>query len=608
MKNPNKKSRIGPKKAISHNYKQVEIFTLVLVFSFSIFWRIFGINKESLHVDEHIQAMLVSPSLVTTWGHSRFLGMPPLDMTFEWIAIQMFGTNNFAIRIFPTFFGAMSCVIFAVTIAKLSKLSIGILGGILAAVTPPLIFQQQTARPYALYIFLIMSIFYFATEVTRRARTCLILLLTALSWCRALEGPVSAVFISLLFLAIIFSREPVRLKAWNSGKVFCIPLVSAMFSVIWTKSTKNTIIGTPGNYLNSKAEIWDKILNTPEFIYGALKAILGLNFIFVNCLLVLLFLIVFLTRSSVKSTKVIDINAPLIRSLPIFVAWNFFNSLLIILVFYCLTKLQYFDRYFSLGILGWLAISVILIEYISRCKNKVVYFISLLIILFLAIQFTHASYNQAIKVDKIQFDQINAYIKSYELEDKDQVLVYQPGDLNQYLPGWPVSVGTTMDGTPSWIPYVVKRVYLDHEPNLLVEKNFSTLVLLPSVDARSNLLIGKPWESSLFDDSIPDSKTNYIPGGAYILKDLTKKEILRVLDKIVQNSSDSSNLWISSYALALGETSGKPASKVQVEAFCNYMKVNYEISPGTSFGLWGQPLILSSTVFQKAKGINCPNQ
>lgn len=575
------------------------------VFSFSIFWRIFGIGRESLHVDEQIQAVLVSPSLLATWNNSRFLGMPPLDMTLEWFVVKIIGLENFTIRITPVLFGALSCTFFAMTISRLSKLSLGVFGGILAAVTPSLIFQQQTARPYSLYIFLIVSIFYFSTGTSRPDRMWMIFLLTCLPWSRALEGPVSSIFLIVLFSSTIFLRKHLRSKAWHEAKIFFIPLASCLYSLIWIKNTKNTIIGPPGSYLNSWTEFLSKFIGFPDFLFSLLKVLLSSEFIMVNLLLTLIAIGVSLIRSRTRSDRSKKSNLPLTNSLFSFVIWNFCNSLIIFLAFYCLTKLQYFDRYFSLGIIGWLGITVLLTHYISQSDLRFARLISYTAIISLLFHFTLVSYSQAIKVDKVQFDQVNKFLISHSLVNADQVIVYQPGDINQYLPGWPVSIGSTMVNTPNWVSYVVKRIYLDKELNVIQEGNFSTLVLLPSVDARSNLLIGRPWEENLFKGFLPTSKITFIPGGAYVLENLTNSQMLTAFNIVMRKYPDSSNLWLSSYALALAKFSKIPASSVLTEIFCNLVNAKTEIVQGTSFGLWGKPSIPSATLFREPVETNC---
>jgi hypothetical protein len=258
-----------------------------------------------------------------------------------------------------------------------------------------------------------------------------------------------------------------------------------------------------------------------------------------------------------------------------------------------------------LGIFGWIGVLVMLVHFITQSKFKYAKYFCNLLILILIVQYVFLSYHQAIRIDKIQFDQVNRYILSNEISKENEVIVFQPGDFNQYLPGWPVSIGTSMQVTPTWLPYVIKRIYLENESVFGENDYFSTIVLLPQVDSRSNLLIGQSWGKNEFKASLGTGKITYLPGGAYILKGLSKAEMLRVIDVVLQSSTEGSNLWISAYGLALGESSGFPASEIQISGFCRYLKTNQEISQGTSFGLWGQPNILTSEFFLKSKATYC---
>ncbi len=531
--------------------------------------------------------------------------MPPLDMTFAWLSMRIFGADNFAIRIPPTFFGIMSCVIFALTITKLSNLKIGTLAGILAAVTPALVFQQQTARPYALYTFLIVSIFYFSTGNERRNRLWMVIFLTFLPWSRALEGPVSTVFLSITFVIIIIHRKKLKFNGVKEVYIFIAPILSAIYSVQWTKNTESTIIGAPDSYINNFSEAFMKLQTLPEFILTLTKVVLGFNFIIIMSILIVISLALLPYK---KTHTIINSSKPhqaLITSLSSLTLVNFLNSITIFIALYCLTKLQFFDRYFSLGIFGWIGILVMLVHFITQSKFNYAKYFSNLLIVILIVQYVFTSYHQAIRIDKIQFDQVNNYILSNDISQENEVIVFQSGDFNQYLPGWPVSIGTNMQVTPTWLPYVIKRIYLENESVFGKNDYFSTIVLLPKVDSRSNLLIGQPWANNMFKASLDSEKITYLPGGAYILNGLSKAEMLRTVDVVLQSSTEGSNLWISAYGLALAESSGFPASEIQILGFCRYLKINQEITQGTSFGLWGQPNILTSEFFQKSKATYC---
>jgi hypothetical protein len=583
--------------------RQPEILVISI---WCLFWRYFGINSESLHVDEHVQAVGISPSLMETWAHSKYLGMPPVEMTLHWIAVTFFGNSNSTVRIVPIILGTLSCIIFALTIGNLSNRLYGFLAGITAGVIPQFIFTQQTARPYALYIFILGLVFFFASRPITNSFKPLIASLTILPWTRSLEGPISASFLSIIFLFIFFTRKPQ--SKFEKKLMFAFPALSVILSLYWTSSTRVTILGSPGDSVNPLGEILIRVKNIPELYLSDAIFMFGRSFVILVTLSTLSIFVL-----SAKKIRSIELSHFLKRNennnftfgLIVFIYCT--NSLLIFIAVNALTKLPHADRYFTLGMLG--PVSLLLYSLFKlnlRLNTKLQGITTVLLILILG-QYVLGSFYQGTRIDKTQYDQINLRLSAFPAVEQVATLAYLPGSLNQYIPGWPSSLGLENSKPPIWVTFLLYDLYKDENFNLKTPVDLRNIVLLPSVDERGSLLIGNGWDKQIFISRLGGDKLEFIDGGAIILRNLSKLEFLAALATISKSrfGNSESAFWIDALALTLSKYWDIDVESATANRFCSRLSSGVQIDSGNSFGNWGSGGINAAEFFSDIRIRNC---
>ena len=577
----------------------------ILVISiWCFFWRFFGINAESLHVDEHVQAVGISPSLLETWAHSKYLGMPPVEMTLHWIAVVLFGNSNSTIRIVPIILGTLSCIIFALTIRNLSNRLYGFLAGIIAGVIPQFIFTQQTARPYSLYILILGLVFFFASRPTLTSFKPLIASLTILPWTRSLEGPISASFLSIIFLYVFFTRKPQ--SKFEKKLMFSFPALSIILSLYWTSSTRVTILGSPGDSVNPLREILLRFRNIPElylsdaiFMFGGSFVILVIVSTLSVCLL------------SAKKIRTVKLSHSLKRNESNDFSFGFIvfiycaNSLLIFTAVNALTKLPHADRYFTLGMLGPVSLLMYSLFKLNQRMSSKMQRISIILVLLILGQYVLGSFHQGTRIDKTQYDQVNRKLSVYPAVEQSATLAYLPGSLNQYIPGWPSSLGLENSKPPIWVTFLLSDLYSNK--NLETPVDLRNIVLLPSVDERGSLLIGQGWDKKIFNSNLGEDKLEFIDGGAIILRNLSKSEFLNALATISKSRfwNSDSEFWIDALALTLSEYWDISVESATTKRFCSKLSTGVQIDSGNSFGNWGAGGINAAEFFSEVRINNC---
>jgi hypothetical protein len=571
---------------------------LFVVFSWSLFWRLFGANSESLHVDEHVQANGISPSLFETWAASRFLGMPPIDMTLQWIAVNLFGYSNTVIRSVPIILGALSCVVLTITVRNYSNKTFGVIAGLISGVIPQFVFTQQTVRPYSLYVLIVGLVFLFASNSWRTSYKPLIMVLTILPWTRSLEGPISAAFLTFVLFMVIFLKESTS----KSKKLYflILPSLSTLGSITWTSSTDVTILGPPGNALNNPEEIINKIQAIPELYLSDLLFMFGSTFTVVTLILGLWIAIFNLQNfNKHRLSNFLKAQDPIFSSFGFFTFVYLGNCIAIFIAVNALTKLPHADRYFTLGMLGLVTFFIYLLYRLNIRNNVRTKVLSTLIVSVLIAQYTVSTVGQAIRIDKTQYDQINQIIEKNPVEFNHRTIAYLPGQINQYVPGWPASVGLGEQAPPTWVTFLLRDVYSNEDYDLEALTKLDNIVLLPSVDQRGSLLIHEGWSKDLFDDILAPEKIDYLSGGAFVLRDLSKTEFAQTLEVVAKERFDKSesHFWIDALILTLSDQFGTKTNNDSRERFCSRLATGFQIDAGNTFGNWGQGVILGSTFF-----------
>jgi hypothetical protein len=575
-----------------------ENFYLFVIFTWSLFWRLYGANAESLHVDEHVQANGISPSLPETWAASRFLGMPPIDMTLQWIAVHLFGYSNSVIRSVPITLGALSCVVLTITIRNYSNKTLGVIAGLISGVITQFVFTQQTVRPYSLYILIVGLVFLFASNSWHSSYKPLIVGLTILPWTRSLEGPISAAILTVVLFILILMKESTSKNQRLSLLIF--PSISVLGSIAWTSSTEMTILGPPGNTLNNLEEIINKIQTMPQLYLSDSLFMFGSTFTLITIILGFCALILYFQNfNKYQFDRFSTAQNPIFSSFGLFTFVYLGNSIAIFTAVNTLTKLPHADRYFTLGMLGLVTFFTYLLYRLNIRNHSRARALSALIVLVLITQYTISTFEQASRIDKTQYDQINQIIEKNPFEFKDRTIAYLPGQINQYVPGWPSSVGLDIQAPPTWVTFLLRDVYTQDNNNLEVLAKLDNIVLLPSVDQRGSLLIHEGWRKSLFDEILAPEKINYLAGGAFVLTNLSKPEFVQTLGIVANERFDKSesNFWIDGLILTLSDQLGIKTNSDSLVRFCSRLATGFQIDSGNTFGNWGQGVISGSTFF-----------
>ena len=579
---------------------------ILVIFVWCLFWRFFGINSESLHVDEHVQAVGISPSLFETWSHSKYLGMPPLEMSLHWIAVTLFGTSNNTIRLVPIIFGTLTCLIFALTVRNLTNRWYGLFAGIISGVIPQFIFTQQTARPYALYTFILGLVFYFASRPIKANCIPLIASLSALPWTRSLEGPISAAFLSITFLFIFWIKKP-SINYKKRG-IFSFPTLSIALSLYWTSSTKVTILGSPGDSVNPLGEILLRVKNLPQLYLSDAVFMLGRPFVF---LVMVSTLTIFLqSAKEFLNNKPSNLSKSDERDRLTFgfiVSIYCANSVLIFAAVNALTKLPHADRYFTLGMLAPVFLLIYSFFKLNINSKTMLRTLSTALVLVILGQYILESFHQGVRIDKTQYDQINRELSTYPVADQTATVAYLPGSLNQYIPGWPSSLGSDVVKPPIWITFLLRDLYTNEILNVKETITLGNIVLLPSVDERGSLLIGRGWKKDIFISNLEEGKVVFIDGGAIILRNLTKIEFLTALSTISKShfGNSDSEFWIDALALTLSNNWAIDIEGATKERFCKKLSSGVQIDSGNSFGNWGEGSVNASELFASIRILNC---
>jgi hypothetical protein len=120
-----------------------------------ILLRLDGIGS-SLWLDEFGTLWVVEDSLSTAWGRAiTFQGQTPFYYTFAWLARQILGESEIALRIPSVIFGLATWTALSAGAWKLFGRRAGESAFILAAIDPTLVHASADARPYGLAFLLL---------------------------------------------------------------------------------------------------------------------------------------------------------------------------------------------------------------------------------------------------------------------------------------------------------------------------------------------------------------------------------------------------------------------------------------------------------------------
>lgn len=107
--------------------------------------------RESLWLDEFGTLWVVEGDLGRTVSRTlEFQAQSPLYYVFPWLAVQLLGESEVALRLPSVLFGLATCLAVNGVGRELAGRAVGVVSALLAWVAPPLVSGSIEARPYAL--------------------------------------------------------------------------------------------------------------------------------------------------------------------------------------------------------------------------------------------------------------------------------------------------------------------------------------------------------------------------------------------------------------------------------------------------------------------------
>lgn len=161
-------------------YSAIWLGILVCSALLGILFRFDGIGS-SLWLDEFGTLWVVEESLATAWKRAiTFQGQTPFYYTFAWLARQVFGESEIALRIPSIFFGLTTWTALSAGAWKLFGRRAGESTFVFAAIDPTLVHASADARPYGLaFLLLTLTIIGFLSSCLTGRRSARALWITA---------------------------------------------------------------------------------------------------------------------------------------------------------------------------------------------------------------------------------------------------------------------------------------------------------------------------------------------------------------------------------------------------------------------------------------------
>jgi hypothetical protein len=558
--------------------RKSELLIYLAVFIFGLAIRILGSMTESLHIDELVMAQYLNSNLEEVFRGSAWAGQPPTDLLIQWLVIKTFGFSSLNLKLWPILANLLSIIVFFFATRNFLKKESHLIFFYLLVVYPFSLWQSNYSRPYSIYILVISLwvLFFCSKKVNVNNWMIVTSLLFITFFSRNIEGPLSAVmFLLALFYKLVFTAHSVKFK-------FLLAFFYSMVIIICFQIELKYISLFPNNALNFGPSIsqaifafdYAKMLKTilVDFVDLLIHPYLLFLWILISTLI---FLLLAMNGYGNLYRKFITSNISFLKIFSLISLISIVN----VLTFYFIIPFKYYDRYFSLTLVVHFFLILFLLVLPNFLTQRTFYVYCVNLFLIAIITFS-ISFQKALTNDNFPFDTINEKIQSDLL--RDDILAVLPGPDNQYIPGWPLTLGSDSNKfEPNWIQQVSVspnfRVGID-EVVLYNDKRMSTLLVFPFPDERENFLMGRVIPSDYFKDSKYTFSNN-----TYFFSFSDSKELMVILKSLRKSLEIDQRLWIQ----LLIDRIEFDQSITLNSRFC-YGNGDYlQVDLGNSLGIWG---------------------
>ncbi len=132
----------------------------ILIFCVGVFLRLYNLGKQSLWLDE-AYSVKMSKNLITLWSEQVTDSSPPLYYSILHYWMNLFGENQFSLRLLSCIFGILLIPLIFITGTIVFNAEVGIYAALLTAISPNHIYYSQEVRMYSLLSLLSLASFFF---------------------------------------------------------------------------------------------------------------------------------------------------------------------------------------------------------------------------------------------------------------------------------------------------------------------------------------------------------------------------------------------------------------------------------------------------------------
>lgn len=143
-----------------------ELGILAAITGLAAVLRLVTLDLQSLWLDEALSAQMVRDDLGALFDALPYEASPPLFYLVEFVWTHLFGDSEFAFRLPSALAGIVTVPVIYLAARELGGRRAGVVGGVLAAVSPAFIWYSQEGRTYSLAImFAALSVLFFARSL-----------------------------------------------------------------------------------------------------------------------------------------------------------------------------------------------------------------------------------------------------------------------------------------------------------------------------------------------------------------------------------------------------------------------------------------------------------
>jgi len=143
------------------------VLLLILILAVGSFLRIYDLGAESIWLDE---ACSIHESAMSVQGIAEHANHPPLYFFILRFWIHLFGTSEVVLRSLSAIFGIISIPLIYLVGSNLFNRKVGLIAGLLSAISSYHIYYSQEARAYSLLLLLSLLSYLFFIKILRGDR------------------------------------------------------------------------------------------------------------------------------------------------------------------------------------------------------------------------------------------------------------------------------------------------------------------------------------------------------------------------------------------------------------------------------------------------------